>query len=137
MRVIVTGSRNWPRYEAVWQVLDIIAAECKDASLTVVHGGCEAGADLAAHGWTVERPCYGRAYIVEEVHRAGWNAHGKAAGFQRNRRMIKAGADLCVAFLAPCAKPQCGKPAPHTSHGGTDCANRAEADGITVWRYTL
>lgn len=138
MRVLVTGSRNWPSAEAIWNVLDIIAdrATPTEARLYLRHGGCEEGGDLAAHVWASSHPRYANGpYVVEEIYRAAW-AFGKGAGFSRNRRMVDDDPiDLCVAFISPCDKLGCGRPKPHASHGTTDCANYAESEGVTVWRY--
>lgn len=146
MRVLVTGSRSWDdnpgclSYGIVeWALTllneDITLRVVVDGELpyseviTLVHGGCPDSPDMLADaaarklGWQVE------------THKADWLTHGKQAGFIRNREMIDLGADVCLAFMAPCDKPNCLTPKPHDSHGASHCAWFAEAAGIRVLRY--
>ena len=133
-RVLITGSRTWADRTAVYGRLDDLLREHQ--ALTVVHGACPKGADEIAGEWVT------RAYRTSELgtataeaHPADWSRHGKRAGFIRNAEMVAAGADLCLAFIAPCATAQCeGKP-PHGSHGATQCAVLAEKAGIDVRRW--
>lgn len=93
MRVLVTGSRDWPDPETVFEALDIVdAARLGGEPATLVHGGATGADRIAdgwarAHGWTVE------------VHPADWATHKKAAGYVRNAQMVQAGADICLAFI--------------------------------------
>src|ERR1019366_8376533 len=95
----------------------------------LVSGACPEGADeIAERVWTewggqVER------------HRVDWRQHRKRAGFIRNGEMVRAGADAGVAFVAPCSDSRCTRAEPHGSHGATNCADQAEAAGITVDRH--
>lgn len=80
--VIITGCRGWSDEETIRLVL---WGEMMDATGTFVvfHGGCPTGADAIAAKWckaTEDTEC-----IAVE---ADWQAHGKAAGPIRNRRMI-------------------------------------------------
>lgn len=138
-RVIVTGSRNWPahRRDEVWEALARVAGECRSDRLVVVHGGCKTGVDFHARTWCENTPVFGFGlYVVEEVHRAAFKAQGSGAGPWRNRRMVDAGADLCLAGILPCSRPGCADPQPHGSHGATHCAGYAEHAGIPVRRIT-
>jgi hypothetical protein len=72
--VLVTGGRNYGDWGRVYSVLDDINPE------RVIHGGAS-GADRWAHEWSVTRQ------RDEEVHRAEWSRHGKAAGPIRNTHM--------------------------------------------------
>jgi hypothetical protein len=82
----------------------------------LVHGAC-GGADAMADalwklwGWPTE------------PHPADFALLGRAAGPQRNTRMVDLGADLCLAFPLP------------GSRGTKDCVQRARAAGIPVRIY--
>lgn len=122
LRVLVTGSRQWPRERAV-VVRDAIAAVAGDrepALVTVVHGACQnrEGRLLGADRWadlTAER----LGYCVER-YPAAWRELGRAAGMIRNRAMVALGADVCLAF--PLGR----------SPGTRGCVREAERAGIPV-----
>jgi YspA, cpYpsA-related SLOG family len=117
MRILVTGSRDWPYPEAVYRELSQASLNARVAGeiVTIVDGACPTGADSHAHKWTE------LVYATEvnsERHPADWNAEGRAAGPLRNQRMVALGADLCIAFRL------------NGSRGTTDCIQRAKAAGI-------
>jgi YspA, cpYpsA-related SLOG family len=124
MRVLVTGSRDLTDPAAVHDALNEIWAD-PDRNvrelLVVVHGDNPAGADYYAHRWCAARRDL-LAGVREERHPADWATHGKAAGPNRNQKMVDLGADLCLAFLQPGA----------ANTGTTDCVRRARAAGIPV-----
>ena len=116
-RVLVTGSRDWIDEAPILRgLLDQIRPD--GTTLTLVHGACRTGADRIAHrlatamGWAVE------------AWPADWQRHGKGAGPRRNAAMVKAGADICLAYIKG------GSP------GATHCARLAEKAGIPTWRWT-
>lgn len=120
MRVLVTGSRRWDRADVVWACLDIIAAEAAKEGveqLVVVHG-CARGADTAADRWV--RAGRHPLSVTAERHPANWSEHGRSAGMLRNRRMVAAGADVCLAFVRD------------ASPGAQHCAREAERADIPV-----
>lgn len=125
MRILVTGSRDWPSEPLVWTWLDKTIAEfCRDSSVTIVHGGAR-GADTMAHNWCDSRPMYGQVFVIEEIHRAAWNGpQGRRAGIWRNRRMVDTGIDHCLAFIY------------NNSKGATNCADLAEHWDIPTRRFT-
>lgn len=126
MRVLVTGSRDWPDRDIIWSALAAIATESPFA--TLVHGDCPTGADaIADHWWTT----FG-GHV--ERHPADWS-RGRKAGPERNAEMVTLGADLCLAFIGPCTSPRCRRDDRHWSHGATGCADLAEAAGIETHRY--
>jgi len=115
MRVLVTGSRDWSDPDLVVAALE--AEAVGDPKMVVVHGGNGAGVDAIADRWATERG------ITVEVHPARWNEEGKRAGPLRNERMVRKGADLCLAFIRD------------NSRGAEDCARRAQAAGILTNIY--
>ena len=97
MRIIVTGSRKWNDKVAVWDALNDAYQE--HGPFMLVHGGCSTGADAIATEWW--RAASRLVGVEMDVFHAAWGARGKAAGPERNRRMIEAGADLVLAFPLP------------------------------------
>lgn len=87
MRVLVTGSRDWPDPQAVHKVLTELAPEL------VIHGGCPTGADAQAEEWCVQTG------TAQDVHPADWGTHGRRAGYLRNQQMVNEKPDLVVAFI--------------------------------------
>jgi hypothetical protein len=97
MRVIVTGSRAWPDPLAVAHELNTLYLQ--HGPYVLVHGACATGADAAAAHWM---EAAGRDLGVTEVRfPADWEQYGKRAGPLRNEQMVKAGADLVLAFPLP------------------------------------
>lgn len=95
MKLIVTGSRDWPDCDAVASELAYLLLEMPQSDgeeHLVVHGGCQSGADNDALEFCA------RHGINQEINHPDWTKHGKAAGPMRNREMAEAGADLCLAF---------------------------------------
>jgi SLOG family YspA-like protein len=127
MRVLVTGSRTWTDETVIADALTYAAQMHGAETMTVVHGGCE-GADLVAH--RVAR----RLGAETEPHPADWRTYGKRAGYLRNKQMVDLGADLCLAFVEPCVKPEHSGQEPHGSHGASMCADLAEAASIPTIR---
>ena len=131
-RVLVTGSRTWTDQAAIFAALDGVLREHQ--MVTVVHGACREGADLMAQEWVIRNSHNCAGMIQAEPHPADWKTHGKSAGFIRNAEMVAAGAHCCLAFILPCADPQCHRTQPHGSHGATHCADHADRAGIEVHR---
>jgi hypothetical protein len=142
-RVIVTGSRDYPCEDDVWEALAMALAENCDPgdTFTVVHGACETGADAYAASWMCLPDGGSGVTIVEEPHPADWNtctpgcfhwprADGRcpAAGPRRNAEMVALGAHLVLAF--PLAGDR------KRSRGTWDCIAKAEAVGIRVEKQT-
>lgn len=124
MRVLVTGSRDWPSQYLVVSVLnEIRTSTTPEEPLVIVHGACPTGADHFASAW-VEAIHHWDRNLTEEPHPADWGRYGNAAGPIRNSEMVALGADQCLAFIK------------NESRGATDCANKAEAAGIPTRRFT-
>jgi hypothetical protein len=127
-RILVTGSRYWPRSHAwyIYQQLDRLhELYCehlldKYDGIVVVHGRCrEGGVDLYADEWARRMP-----FTEPEPHPADWKTFGRSAGFRRNAEMVALGADICIGF-----------PGELTSRGTIDCMERARAAGIETYPY--
>lgn len=127
MRVLITGSRDWPDQERLWQALDLVyeqfLAERKTERkglFMVVHGGAQ-GADRMAMAWVRGKRRDGELNIYHEMHPVQWNQNGKfvkAAGHQRNQRMVDKGATLALAFIR------------NNSPGATGCLKMIDRAGI-------
>lgn len=127
MRILVTGSRDWTDWNLINDTLNEYAWE---QDITIVHGDCPTGADVMAQKWC-DYQLGGRS----EKYPADWKTFGKKAGPLRNQKMVMLGADVCLAFINPCVKPDCTREGPHGSHGAVGCAGLAEAAGIHVRRF--
>lgn len=117
MRVLVTGSRDWPDADMV--EIGLLTATRAGVDVTLVSGACPTGADAQAErfalawGWTIER------------HPADWAQYGPRAGYLRNADMVEAGADVCVAFIK------------HNSRGASMTLQLAQRAGIECQVYRL
>lgn len=105
----------------------------------LVSGACPRGADAIC-----EKTWRGFGGEVRQ-YRPVWQPDGvfdPAAGFRRSEKMVHRGADICVAFILRCEKPQCALLPPdrglpyHGTHGSVHCAGYAEDHGIPVRRFT-
>lgn len=115
-RILVTGSRDWDDREKIAEVLWDYWYDTDEHSV-LVSGACPLGADAIAEDiWT-------KAGGRVERHPALWTTFGKRAGFIRNAEMVKAGADVCLAFVK------------NGSKGATHTADLAEKAGIPTRRF--
>ncbi|MFF3453276.1 SLOG family protein [Streptomyces sp. NPDC002730] len=95
IRLLVTGSRTWTDPDLIQGVIGEVLwlRRLRPRDLLLIHGACPRGADAMADqfardiGMSVRR------------HSADWGTYGKRAGFLRNAEMVRAGADLCFAFI--------------------------------------
>lgn len=117
-RILITGSRNWADLHAVYRALREAVNGQDWNDVVIVHGGCPTGADHFAARWAE------LVGITQEVHRADWDQHGKAAGPIRNLAMVSSGADVCLAF--PLGE----------SRGTYGTIRLARSAGIPVKEYT-
>ena len=86
MKILVCGSREYPRLEDVW---DRIAG--MDWHDVLILGGAR-GVDQEAEAAAV-------FYCLEyHVFPADWTSHGRKAGYMRNLQMLDQAPDLVVAF---------------------------------------
>jgi hypothetical protein len=114
--VLVTGSRDWPDSDKVWSALQEHLGGEFIAILR--HGACPTGADAMADAWGDTQPG-----IAIDRMPANWGLLGKKAGPDRNSRMVRLGADVCLAF------PLLG------SRGTIDTMRKAAEAGIRVVNY--
>ncbi|SFD13519.1 SLOG family protein [Streptomyces aidingensis] len=139
-RLIITGSRDWTDTAAIRDALDYAMCYIQERRLVVVHGACPTGADRHADQLARQMRARGMPVDIEPHPAVGHPTEDfgpwPGAGPRRNAHMIALGADACYAFIRPCAKRRCRHPGPHGSHGATGCADRAEAAGILVRRWT-
>jgi len=111
---------------AIVVAIDEAKASNPDLSEVVVVHGAAKGADALASEFVNKTEDYLRGHginIYEERHRAKWNQHGSGAGPVRNREMVRAGADICLAFPLEGSK------------GTWDCIVTARRAGIPVRIY--
>lgn len=128
MRILITGSRDWA--DRVTIAREIVRLQQEFAPIqpgqhdyhcddwVFVHGACPTGADAIADEFVVTH------WLNVERHPADWDTHGKQAGPIRNAEMVRAGADVCLAFIR------------NGSKGATRTADLAEKAGIPVRRFT-
>jgi hypothetical protein len=90
MRFLVTGDCYWVCYELALNVLRRLI-DRYGADITIVHGGAT-GVDES-----FARACR-ELDMTAEPHIAEWRWHGNTAGPKRNRAMVEAGAEMCIAL---------------------------------------
>jgi YspA, cpYpsA-related SLOG family len=115
MRILVSGDRHWRCDELAKQVLNRLLARY-GLDLIIVHG------DAPGVDQSVAVACR-ELDVVAEAHVADWYRLGNIAGPNRNREMVEAGADLCIAHHRSI----------ETSKGTKDCVRQALAAGIPVY----
>lgn len=77
--VIITGSRNWTDYKALFSALDL--EHQREPITLLVEGGAD-GADDLGRRWAVKNN------IPVVTVPADWKTHGKSAGPKRNIAML-------------------------------------------------
>lgn len=100
MRVLVTGSREWPTTDwgisIIEYALDRLNESGDDGVSLVIEGGAS-GADTIARNWAM------RDAVPLAEFPAPWKSRlGDAAGMERNKWMIRFGSpDIVLAFPGP------------------------------------
>lgn len=119
LKVLVTGSRTWPRPWIVKSYLDKTMAIVLDElwngrhDMWLIHGHCPKGVDAFADEWAEEVGCFRVRYPVD------WKNDGWNAGKIRNLKMIQIERPhICIAFI-------------HNNSGGAShCLKEAKLAGI-------
>lgn len=132
--LLIAADREPHTLDAILDQAARIAARSGFPSLTLMHGACPKGVDAVGDRWARRRRA-NRWPVVVEPHPADWAGEGRGAGFVRNTAMVRCGAHVCFALIAPCVKPGCRKPKPHGSHGASQCAELADGGGIQTQRF--
>lgn len=115
-RILVTGSRYWSDKEVIRKAIDKAIDDLGEGQeVVIIEGACPyGGADKIASE-------YGNELGVKvESYPADFEGIGGYAGPLRNEKMVKTGADVCLAF------PVSG------SRGTWDCVKKARHAGIEV-----
>lgn len=109
--------------------------------LIVVHGDCPTGGDRVADAWAQSRKARGMPVDYERHPAKGHPTEDfgdwPRCGPERNRYMVKLGADECLAVIGPCTSWNCRRNDIHGSHGATGCAKEAENAGIRTFRWDM
>lgn len=116
-RILITGSRDWTDWAVFHEAINVEHLIATPRPVVVVHGHAGKGADAFADVWAI------RNGVAVERHPAVWRPNGvynPQAGLYRNRKMVKLGADVCLAFIRS------------GSRGASHCARLAEEAGIPV-----
>lgn len=111
IRIVVTGGRDYGDRDSLWHLLDRLHEKHNISALA--HGGAS-GADRFSDMWARNRG------VHVEPYPADWRIRGKAAGPERNRRMLDHfKPDVVVALPG--------------GRGTKDCCSAAKERGILVW----
>jgi DNA (cytosine-5)-methyltransferase 1 len=131
IHVIVTSSRTWRNPTLVYRALHAARRASKDGKVKVTHGDCPTGGDHYASIWA--DACVS---AINDPHPADWDTHGKRAGPIRNEEMVDLGPQFALAFVNPCAKPNCpdggDSSDEHDSHGAAHTIGLCEFEKIPI-----
>jgi hypothetical protein len=101
LRVLVTASREHIDPVLIAMTLNQIYQDwCEnhpeDTEFVVVHGDARGG-DQIAKNWAMSKRSEDLR-VNHESHPADWDRYHRAAGHVRNEKMVRQGADCCLAF---------------------------------------
>jgi hypothetical protein len=114
-RILVPGDRYWRCDDLADQIVNRLLTRYGPDPV-IVHGGAPA-VDQSFH------EARRKLGIVAEPHLADWTGLGNIARPERNREMVQAGVDLCLALDRSI----------ETSKGTKDCVRQALAAGCWVY----
>jgi hypothetical protein len=115
MRILVTGDRFWACHSLAAQILRRLVYRY-GPGITIIHGG-DPGVDES-----FATACRGLG-VTAEPHLADWKGLGNIAGPDRNKQMVEAGAELCIALHRSIT----------TSKRTKDCIRQAVAAAIPTY----
>jgi len=114
-RIAFAGGQACNDHQRIWTVLD--KARARHPDMVLLHGGTPTGAERIAACWADKRG------VAQVVFKPDWTAHGKAAPFRRNDRLLEAMPIGLIAF---------------PGSGITDnLADKARQMGVPVWRHNI
>ena len=120
-RLLITGSREFKDTAKMEEALSFAAQQAAGRPMTLVHGDAR-GADRLAEE-VAKRVLPADTKI--EKHPADWSGLGKGAGMARNSEMVKATADLVLAFFVKGIE----------ARGTGDTVKKAEEAGYKVAKF--
>lgn len=123
VRILITGSRDWPEPSVVWHAINetINELHANLDEVTIIHGECEfGGADKFADD---HAKFLGVKTDPHPVTPHEKRMYGRRAYYLRNKRMVDTGADVCLAFNKG------------NSRGTSMTIGLAKAAGIPVKEY--
>jgi YspA, cpYpsA-related SLOG family len=112
-RILITGSRTWTDAKMIRMAL----ADFWAPDAILVSGACPRGADALCEA------CWQAWSGQIERHPARWTELGRRAGPARNAKMVRLGADVCLAFID------------ENSVGAVQCAKAATLADIPTWIF--
>lgn len=118
IRVIITAHRDWDDFETLQAAVEELEMETV-GPVVIVHGGASGG-DTGFASLAIANN--GHVGWSEEVHWPDYTKYApKVAPLVRNTEMVKAGANLCIAFYDG-----------RRGGGTVDTMNKARRAGIRV-----
>lgn len=117
-RILITGSRTWTRGTLIRVALTVPELP---PTATLVHGDAQGADTLAGQIWAT---WLSRPVEVHGLPEKWWRRpRARQIPLERNRRMVAAGADVCLAFIRA------------GSGGASFTADQAQAAGIRTFRF--
>lgn len=118
-KVIIAGGRHFDNYQLLKEHCDYYLQNKMKEYQIIVISGHAAGADTLGERYAQERG------LPLDAHPADWKAHGKSAGYVRNKEMAEV-ADALIAFWDG------------VSRGTKNMINLAKSKGlkVAIVRYT-
>jgi hypothetical protein len=125
LRILIIGSNTWPAtdIDKIDNVLREYVQKTTRAGdeITFVYADDDKGVATFVPKIVMDLPI--NRIVSQEVYETDWEQYDKTAPHHRNKEMVSAGADICLAFF----------------HGNSryvyNCVSKAESAGICVRRF--